>query len=112
MKTLRMWWAVLAMGLGMSAPAQVYTNALGIGLEGVRYPYPVMFLPTQVGSEFVRIAHMDVNQSGNPVVVLLHGKNFYGAYWAGTIDALVRQGCRVIVPDQLGFGKSSKPDIK
>jgi len=42
-------------------------------------------------------------------VMLLHGKNFNGAYWKTTIDALTREGFRVIVPDQIGFGKSSKP---
>ena len=44
-------------------------------------------------------------------MVLLHGKNFYGSYWENTIQALAAQGYRVIVPDQIGFGKSSKPDI-
>ena len=42
-------------------------------------------------------------------IVLLHGKNFNGAYWETTIKELVRNGFRVIVPDQIGFGKSSKP---
>jgi pimeloyl-ACP methyl ester carboxylesterase len=84
---------------------------LGIGLEEVEYPYPVAFLPTQVEGEFVRMAYMAVNQSDRPTVVLLHGKNFYGAYWAGTIEALVNVGYRVIVPDQVGFGKSSKPNV-
>lgn len=54
---------------------------------------------------------MDVKpQSPNgKTVVLLHGKNFNGAYWKTTIEALTRQGYRVIAPDQIGFGKSSKP---
>jgi pimeloyl-ACP methyl ester carboxylesterase len=43
-------------------------------------------------------------------IVLLHGKNFNGAYWKTTIEALTKKGYRVIVPDQIGFGKSSKPD--
>src|SRR4029077_1808467 len=32
-------------------------------------------------------------------------------YWAGTIDVLRKQGFRVVVPDQIGFGRSSKPVI-
>jgi pimeloyl-ACP methyl ester carboxylesterase len=44
-------------------------------------------------------------------VVLLHGKNFYGSYWHSTIKALTEAGYRVIVPDQIGFGKSSKPNL-
>jgi pimeloyl-ACP methyl ester carboxylesterase len=42
-------------------------------------------------------------------VLLLHGKNFSGAYWGSTIEALVADGYRVIAPDQIGFGKSTKP---
>ncbi len=57
------------------------------------------------------MAYMDVTAK-NPnskTVVLLHGKNFNGAYWKTTIEALTKEGYRVIVPDQIGFGKSSKP---
>ena len=42
-------------------------------------------------------------------VLLLHGKNFSAAYWEPTIRALLGQGFRVMAPDQIGFGKSSKP---
>lgn len=42
-------------------------------------------------------------------IVLFHGKNFNGAYWRTTIEALTTEGYRVIAPDQIGFGKSSKP---
>ena len=41
---------------------------------------------------------------------MFHGKNFNGAYWKTTIEALSKEGFRVIVPDQIGFGKSSKPE--
>jgi pimeloyl-ACP methyl ester carboxylesterase len=44
-------------------------------------------------------------------VLLLHGKNFAGYYWTNLIKALRDRGYRVIVPDQIGFGKSSKPII-
>jgi len=57
------------------------------------------------------MAYMDVppQKPNGKVVVLMHGKNFNGAYWATTIAALTKEGYRVIVPDQIGFGKSSKP---
>jgi pimeloyl-ACP methyl ester carboxylesterase len=42
-------------------------------------------------------------------VVLLHGRNFPSSYWAPVIKTLSDAGYRVIVPDQIGFGKSSKP---
>src|SRR4051812_34892262 len=42
-------------------------------------------------------------------VVLLHGRNFPSSYWAPVIRTLSEAGYRVVVPDQIGFGKSSKP---
>jgi pimeloyl-ACP methyl ester carboxylesterase len=91
------------------------TDELGIALEGYPYPYPVKMLPLVNDGQPVRMAYMDVPPSGpsnGRSVVLLHGKNFFGAYWKGVIDALSRQGYRVVVPDQIGFGKSSKPDMR
>jgi pimeloyl-ACP methyl ester carboxylesterase len=32
-------------------------------------------------------------------VLLLHGKNFSGAYWEPTIRQLLRKGFRVIAPE-------------
>jgi pimeloyl-ACP methyl ester carboxylesterase len=95
-----------------------YTVPLGIAMEEYPYPYPVRFLPLTVEGEPVRLAYMDVSPAGQddapsrPVVVLLHGKNFYGSYWKGTIDALTAAGFRVVAPDQVGFGKSGKPDAR
>ena len=97
-----------------AAPQPPPAEPLAISLEGLPYPYPVQFLPLVVEGQDVRMAYMDVAPSGTPsgkVVVLLHGKNFPGSYWAGTIRALSAAGHRVVVPDQLGFGRSSKPDV-
>jgi len=57
------------------------------------------------------MAYMEVKPKGQPVgtVLLLHGKNFSGAYWKETAEALADDGYRVVMPDQIGFGKSSKP---
>jgi pimeloyl-ACP methyl ester carboxylesterase len=60
------------------------------------------------------MAYMNVPPEGKDLgraVLLLHGKNFFGAYWKETIRFLAKNGYRVIIPDQLGFGKSSKPNI-
>jgi pimeloyl-ACP methyl ester carboxylesterase len=57
---------------------------------------------------------MDVPPAGRAngrTVTLFHGKHFFGAYWEGTARALAAAGYRVVIPDQIGFGKSSKPDI-
>lgn len=43
-----------------------------------------------------------------PVVILLHGLGGSAANWTPTIAPLA-QKYRVIVPDQIGFGKSDKP---
>jgi pimeloyl-ACP methyl ester carboxylesterase len=83
----------------------------GIGLEGFAYPYPVQMLPLLNDGEQVRMAYMDV-QPAKPngrTVVLLHGRNFPSSYWAPVIKTLNSSGYRVVVPDQIGFGKSSKP---
>lgn len=80
-------------------------------LTTVSYPYEVKFHEFISQTQPMRMAYMDVrpeNYNGKNVL-LLHGKNFNGAYWETTIDALTREGYRVIVPDQVGFGKSSKP---
>jgi pimeloyl-ACP methyl ester carboxylesterase len=83
----------------------------GIGLEGFAYPYPVSMLPLVNDGEQVRMAYMDVApaQPNGRVVVLLHGRNFPASYWAPVVRTLNEAGYRVVVPDQIGFGKSSKP---
>jgi pimeloyl-ACP methyl ester carboxylesterase len=89
------------------APREPY----GIDLEGFAYPYPVNLLPLTNDGEQLRMAYMDVApaQPNGRVVVLLHGRNFPSSYWAPVIKTLSESGYRVIVPDQIGFGKSSKP---
>jgi pimeloyl-ACP methyl ester carboxylesterase len=94
--------------------APTYATPLGIALETYPYPYPVRFLELEVERQPVRLAYMDVAPTRNAngrAVLLLHGKNFYGSYWEGTIKALAEAGYRVVVPDQIGFGKSAKPEI-
>ncbi len=83
----------------------------GIGLEGFAYPYPVAMLDLVNDGEPVRMAYMDVAPAtpNGRAVLLLHGRNFPSSYWAPVIRTLTSAGYRVIVPDQVGFGKSSKP---
>jgi pimeloyl-ACP methyl ester carboxylesterase len=87
---------------------------LGIAMENYDYPYEVKYMPLDIEGQDVRMAFMDVQPDVNPngkTVLLFHGKNFFGAYWEKTIEFLANQGYRVVVPDQIGFGKSSKPNI-
>lgn len=46
--------------------------------------------------------------NGNSIL-LLHGKNFNGYYWKNVIPSLVEKGFRVLIPDQVGWGRSDKP---
>jgi pimeloyl-ACP methyl ester carboxylesterase len=95
-------------------PSSSHDEALGIALDGYPYPFTVQFLPLEVDNQPVRMAYMDVPSTGRSnghTVVLLHGKNFYGYYWEATAKALAAEGYRVVIPDQVGFGKSSKPDV-
>jgi pimeloyl-ACP methyl ester carboxylesterase len=85
---------------------------LGPSLEGLVYPYPVKYITLNEQQQVLKMAYMDV-QPARPnghAILLLHGKNFCGDYWGATASLLAANGYRVIIPDQIGFGKSSKPD--
>jgi pimeloyl-ACP methyl ester carboxylesterase len=91
-----------------------YDTAIGTCYEELKYPYPTAYLNLLAEGQDIRMCFMDVAPTKNPngrSVLLLHGKNFWGAYWVDTIKFLTDRGYRVIVPDQIGFGKSSKPDL-
>lgn len=83
----------------------------GIRLENVPYPFPVQMFRFSSQQQSLEMAYMDVQptNANADTIVLLHGKNFCGAYWDQTAAALREAGYRVIIPDQVGFGKSSKP---
>jgi pimeloyl-ACP methyl ester carboxylesterase len=93
-----------------------YANAepLGTAMENWSYPYPVQMLQFEMEGRPVRMAYMDVkpqNPNGQ-TLLLMHGKNFGSDYWAHTLKAMSTYGYRVIAPDQIGFGKSSKPEMR
>jgi len=91
-----------------------YHVALGSAMEDYPYPFEVQYLPLTIEGQDVRMAYMDVapeTGQASATVVLLHGKNFYGSYFENTARMLSKAGYRVVIPDQVGFGKSSKPDI-
>ncbi len=91
--------------------AQKQLQNLDITLSTISYPFDVHFLKLHVQNQELEMAYMDISPQ-NPNhknIVLLHGKNFNGAYWETTIKSLAEKGFRIIVPDQIGFGKSTKP---
>lgn len=86
-------------------------DTLSITLESVNYAYPIKYLNIQAEGQDLKMAYMDVASTVAPngrTVMLFHGKNFGGYYWTNVIQALSNAGFRVIIPDQIGFGKSSK----
>ncbi len=76
--------------------------------------YSVEFLPLEVERQDSRMAYRDVKPATSPngkTVLLLHGKNFSGFYWERVIGVLAARGYRIVAPDQVGFGASSRPSI-
>jgi pimeloyl-ACP methyl ester carboxylesterase len=98
----------------VSLPTYAGAEPFGVAMEGWAYPYPVQMLQFESEGRTLRMAYMDVQpaQPNGKTVVLFHGKNFAGDYWGNTLHELSAQGYRVIAPDQIGFGKSSKPEIR
>jgi pimeloyl-ACP methyl ester carboxylesterase len=88
---------------------------LGAGTQGFPYRHPVDMVDLQMEGTSVRVAYFDVSadpgRANGHAALLLHGRNFFGAYWADTIASLHEAGYRVIVSDRIGFGPSSKPDV-
>src|SRR5215470_8967899 len=102
------------------APLMLLLLAAGAALAPARaepmladfdYPYPVQRFQFQSQGQSLAMAFMDVPpaQANGKTIVLLHGKNFCGATWESSIGPLREAGFRVVVPDQIGFCKSSKP---
>lgn len=91
--------------------AQNNIQLLDLQLANYDYGYPSTTLVIESQNQKLEMSYMYVKpQSFNgKTIMLLHGKNFNGAYWKTTIDALTKKGFAVLVPDQIGFGKSTKP---
>ncbi|UYL10695.1 alpha/beta hydrolase [Bdellovibrio sp. SKB1291214] len=77
------------------------------------YPFPVSFYSFRAQNQDLKMAYMDVapDKGSDKVIVLLHGKNFSGYYFEDMAKILVGKGYRVIMIDQIGFGKSTKPAL-
>lgn len=86
-------------------------SPLAMAIDKNDYPHPVKTFTFESQQQMLSMRYMDVEPEGQPkgVMMLLHGKNFNGAYWQQTIAYLVGLGYRVVVPDQVGFGLSSLP---
>jgi pimeloyl-ACP methyl ester carboxylesterase len=80
-------------------------------LDGFKYPFEVNTHKFNSQNQDLKMRYMDIGEKdAQKVIVLLHGKNFSGYYWESVTKDLLKKNYRVIIPDQIGFGKSSKPD--
>ncbi len=97
----------------LSSSKYASATALDLRISDWPYPYPLKEFNTRLQGAPVTMVFMDVPAHGRQrgTVLLFHGKNFSSDYWALTIAGLTNAGYRVIAPDQIGFGKSSKPNI-
>lgn len=83
-------------------------------MEEIPYPYPVHYLDVKNFGLDLKLAYMDappVGRANGQTVMMFHGMNFAGLAFEPTIKALTEAGFRVIVPDRIGYGRSSKPDM-
>ncbi len=95
--------------ISMLTSCSSVTDKYDARLTGYSYPFTVEYFKIHTQNQNLEMAYMDINSKSKNVAVLLHGKNFSGFYWEKIAKELVRRGYRVIIPDQIGFGKSSKP---
>ncbi|MDY0057022.1 MAG: alpha/beta hydrolase [Methyloversatilis sp.] len=99
--------------LPLSSPARaddVSTLSYDARLSGYAYAFDVKFFPFTSQGQSLEMAYIHLpGEAGKPVATLLHGKNFNADYWTSTARHLQKLGYGVLIPDQIGFGKSSKP---
>ena len=69
------------------------------------FPYTPNY--TEIGG--LRIAYIDEGPKEGPVVLLMHGEPAWSFLYRKMIPVLVTAGMRVLVPDQVGFGRTDKP---
>ncbi|KAI1486009.1 alpha/beta-hydrolase [Biscogniauxia mediterranea] len=114
--------AVMLLGLCASSvkasPAHFGESIVDVPSDGdlngsnFTYPWPLKLYKFNSQLQDLEMAFMDVPPTGKPngkVAVCLHGKNFCGPTWEATARELAAAGYRVVLPDQVGFCKSTKP---
>ncbi|MCY3576817.1 MAG: haloalkane dehalogenase [bacterium] len=73
------------------------------------YPYE----PRYADIDGLRVAYVVAEPDGagddTATILLLHGEPTWGYLYRKMIPPLVEGGCRVVVPDLIGFGRSDKP---
>jgi pimeloyl-ACP methyl ester carboxylesterase len=108
MKLLKI--AILSSLLIITASCASKSKGFNEELVAFKYPFEVKTFNLNSQNQNLSFRYMDIgDKKSSKVIVLLHGKNFSGYYWEKIAKHLVKNKYRVIIPDQIGFGKSSKP---
>jgi pimeloyl-ACP methyl ester carboxylesterase len=85
-----------------------------IKAQKIQYPYPIKYIEINIDGQNAKMAYMfeKPEKPNGHSVILFHGKNFTGLYWKDVMTFLLASGYTVIVPDQIGWGMSTKPNLK
>ncbi|MEB2782808.1 alpha/beta hydrolase, partial [Algoriphagus sp. C2-6-M1] len=81
------------------------TNVTGKRFNPIQFPAPTMI---SVNGVELEVFEAGLQNSGKPIV-LCHGFPEHGFSWRYQIPALSAAGYHVIVPNQRGYGNSSRP---
>ncbi|MGO2415988.1 MAG: alpha/beta fold hydrolase [Cobetia crustatorum] len=99
---------------GDSMPVAISQDTSSLSYDALlseySYDFTVNYFSFDSQRQSLKMAYIYLKPtSGMPVVTLMHGKNFNADYWTSTAQYLQSLGYGVLIPDQIGFGKSSKP---
>jgi len=104
---------LLALTNNALASSEVNTESLSYDalLSNYEYDFKVNYFALESQKQSLKMAYIYLKptKSDMPTVTLMHGKNFNADYWTTTAQYLQSLGYGVLIPDQIGFGKSSKP---
>ncbi|GAA4825256.1 alpha/beta fold hydrolase [Algivirga pacifica] len=104
MKKMKILWRVL-LAIALSSCTNSNTNE--------KYDSTTFFLTDNYKvvkvDEGLKMAYLDLNPTGEKIILLLHGEPNYSLVYRNIAPNLCKKGYRVIVPDLIGFGNSSKP---
>ncbi|MBO6934781.1 MAG: haloalkane dehalogenase [Deltaproteobacteria bacterium] len=76
--------------------------------EGLRdYPWAPRYV--EVDPSGMRMHYVEAGPADGPVVLLLHGEPSWSYLYRHMIPVFAESGHRVVAPDLIGFGRSSKP---
>ena len=96
--------------LSASFLAKANDNEFDLRLSNIKYPFGIQIFPFTSQNQDLELAYMHLKaKKGKATVVLFHSKDFVSSYWEQTARHLQEQDYGVLIIDQLGFGKSSKP---